>query len=129
MNPEVVLAHLKEVAATRELTQEERNIGRIAAKAFGQNVRMGRIESEKKSKEIEMARLIKNHYSPEEAAMEIQRSDTAAFLNNGFGTAPVRCRLGSVNRTDKYSRPGCSRASSRMLETVATIMISEAASN
>ena len=35
MNPEVVLAHLKEVAATRELTQEERNIGRIAAKAFG----------------------------------------------------------------------------------------------
>ncbi len=124
-----VLAELKEIASTRELTKEEKELGRAAAKAYGQNVHVGRIESENRSTTMELERLQKRGYTKDEATAEIKANKTASYLNRGFGTAPVRCRLGSVNRTDKYSRPGCSRASSMMLETVATIMINEAMSN
>lgn len=103
MDPRTVLHFLKEVKEQRELTVEEIQLGKIAAKLFGQHVHEGAVESKKAYDRQVFEHLTKEQgYTAQEARAEIATEDFNSRIARGFGTSQ-RCRIGAPNCTTQHS--------------------------
>ncbi len=104
MDPRTVLHFLKEVKEQRELTVEEIQLGKIAAKLFGQQVHEGAINAKKAYDKQVFEHLTKEcAYTPEEARAEIALEDFNSRIVRGFGKSK-RCRVGSIDQTTRYEQ-------------------------
>ena len=98
-----ILAHLKEVAGQRVLNDEEKHVGRIAAKIFGAHVHEGAVESKKAYDKSIFEHLTKeNGFTAQEARETIATEEFNARIDCGFGTSK-RCRIGAPNCTTQHS--------------------------
>lgn len=103
MDPRTVLHFLKEVKEQRELTVEEIQLGKIAAKLFGQQVHEGAINAKKAYDKSIIEHLTKEQgYTAQEARAEIATEDFNSRIARGFGTSQ-RCRIGAPNCTTQHS--------------------------
>ena len=102
MNPKDVLHILKEIKAQRELTSDEIQLGRIAARIYGQQIHQGAIAAQEAYNNAELKRLTARGYTQDEARATIAVEERTAMMNRGFGTRK-RCSIGAPNRTALYS--------------------------
>ena len=103
MDPRTVLGYLKEIAQTRELTVEEKCLGRIAAKLQGKEIHEAAIASKKAYDLYIFKHLTACGYTAQEARAEIAREELNAKISRGFGTRK-RCRVGSIDQTTRYEQ-------------------------
>ena len=102
MNPKDVLHILKEIKAQRELTSDEIQLGRIAARIYGQQIHQDAIAAQEAFNNAELKRLTARGYTPDEARATLAVEERTAMMNRGFGTRK-RCSIGAPNRTTLYS--------------------------
>jgi ribosomal protein L12E/L44/L45/RPP1/RPP2 len=104
MDPRTVLGYLKEIAQTRELTVEEKCLGRIAAKLQGKEIHEAAIAAKKAYDKSIIEHLTKEcGYTAQEARAEIALEDFNSRIARGFGTSQ-RCRVGSIDQTTRYEQ-------------------------
>lgn len=102
MDPRTVLHFLKEVKEQRELTAEEVQLGKIAAKIFGKQVHEEALAAKASYDNAEIKRLKARGYSEREAREAITTEDYNARITRGFGVSK-RCRIGAPNCTTQHS--------------------------
>ena len=104
MDPRTVLHFLKEVKEQRELTVEEIQLGKIAAKLFGRQVHEGSINAKKAyDKQVFEHLTTACGYTAQEARAEIALEDFNSRIARGFGTRK-RCSVVSIDQTTRYEQ-------------------------
>ena len=104
MDPRTVLHFLKEVKEQRELTVEEIQLGKIAAKLFGQQVHEGAINAKKAyDKQVFEHLTTACGYTAQEARAEIALEERQSLFDRGFHGPRKRCRIGAPNCTIQHS--------------------------
>lgn len=104
MESRTVLHILKEIAQTRELTAEEKHLGRIAAKLQGKEIHEAAIASKKAYNKQVFEHLTNDcGYTPDEARAQIALEDRQSLFDRGFHGPRKRCRIGAPNCTIQHS--------------------------
>lgn len=98
-----VLSLLKEVASTRELTSDEKHVGRVAAKIMGNDIHQSAIASHDELVALEIKRLKAQGYSEKEAREEIALEERQSLFNRGFHGPAKRCWIEFPDTTTHYS--------------------------
>jgi len=103
MNPKDVLHILKEIKAQRNLTTDEIQLGRIAARIYGQQIHQDAIAAKEAFNNAELKRLTARGYTLDEARATLAVEERTAMMNRGFGSTRKRCSIGAPNCTTQYS--------------------------
>ena len=129
MNPRYVLNHLKEIGAQRPLTDDEKTLGRIAAKMQGALIKKeaeaaakSLQASAKELHEVEKKRLMAAGYTAKEADEQIALEERQSLHDRGFGKSQRCCRV-SLPSGPVYSKCTCETKSSPQLVAAANILL------
>lgn len=122
MNPKYVLNHLKEIGAQRPLTDDEKTLGRIAAKMQGALIKKEAEAAAKSLHEAEKKRLMAIGYTAKEAEEQIAIENFQSLHDRGFGTSK-RCYRASLPSGPVYSKCTCETKVSPQLIAAANILL------
>ena len=122
MNPKYVLNHLKEIGAQRPLTEDEKTLGRIAAKMQGALIKKEAEAAAKSLHEAEKKRLMAIGYTAKEAEEQIAIENFQSLHDRGFGTSK-RCYRASLPSGPVYSKCTCETKVSPQLIAAANILL------
>lgn len=122
MNPRYVLNHLKEIGAQRPLTDDEKTLGRIAAKMQGALIKKEAEAAAKSLHETEKKRLMAAGYTAKEADEQIALEERQSLHDRGFGKSK-RCYRVSQPSGPVYSKCTCETKSSPQLVAAANILL------
>lgn len=122
MNPRYVLNHLKEIGAQRPLSEDEKQLGRIAAKMQGALIKQEAEAAAKSLHETEKKRLMATGYTAREAEEQIALEERQSLHDRGFGTSK-RCYRVSLPSGPVYSKCACGTQSSPQLVAAANILL------
>ena len=122
MNPRYVLNHLKEIGAQRELTADEKTLGRIAAKMQGALIKKEAEAAAKSLHETEKKRLMAIGYTAKEAEEQIAIENFQSLHDRGFGESKRCCRVSQATGPT-YSKCTCETKVSPQLIAAADILL------
>jgi hypothetical protein len=122
MNPRYVLNHLKEIGAQRPLTDDEKLLGKIAAKMQGKILHEQAIAAARSFHETEKKRLMAIGYTAKEAEEQIAIENFQSLHDRGFGESK-RCYRVSQPSGPVYSKCTCETKSSPQLVAAANILL------
>lgn len=122
MNPNYVLSHLKEIGTQRPLTDDEKLLGKIAAKMQGEILHEQAIAAAKSLHETEKKRLMATGYTAREAEEQIALEERQSLHDRGYGISK-RCYRASLPSGPVYSKCTCETQSSPQLVAAANILL------
>lgn len=121
MNPNYVLSHLKEIGAQRPLTDDEKLLGKIAAKMQGEILHEQAIAAAKSLHETEKKRLMAAGYTAREAEEQIAIENFQSLHDRGYGISKRCYRVQSSGPA--YSKCTCETKVSPQLIAAADILL------